>query len=52
MSLKDYAYNEVRYRMLTHSDPVEAERLLKLAQQDVSERWKHYEELAGAKQGT
>ncbi|MFH0907978.1 MAG: pyruvate:ferredoxin (flavodoxin) oxidoreductase [bacterium] len=44
--LKDYAYNEVRYRMLTISDPPEAERLMKLAQDDVRIRWKICEDMA------
>ena len=44
--LKDYAYNETRFRMLTQSKPEEAERLLELAQQDVNERWRMYEQLA------
>ena len=44
--LKDYAYNETRFRMLTQSNPEEAERLLALAQKDVKERWKMYEQLA------
>jgi pyruvate-ferredoxin/flavodoxin oxidoreductase len=44
--LKDYAYNETRFRMLTQSNPEEAERLLALAQKDVNERWKMYEQLA------
>jgi pyruvate-ferredoxin/flavodoxin oxidoreductase len=47
--LKDYTYNEVRYRMLTHSDPVEAERLMKLGQEDVRRRWKQYEDMAAPK---
>jgi pyruvate-ferredoxin/flavodoxin oxidoreductase len=44
--LKDYAYNETRFKMLTQSKPEEAERLLALAQQDVNERWQMYEQLA------
>ena len=44
--LKDYAYNEIRYKMLTHSKPDEAERLIKLAQEDVEQRWKMYEKWA------
>ncbi len=44
--LKDYIYNETRFRMLTQSQPEDAERLLGLAQQDVNERWKMYEQLA------
>ena len=45
--LKDYIYNEVRYRMLSHSAPEEAARLLKLGQEDVQKRWKIYEDMAG-----
>jgi len=41
--LKDYAYNEVRYKMLTHSKPEHAEQLIELAQADVNDRWKMYE---------
>jgi pyruvate-ferredoxin/flavodoxin oxidoreductase len=44
--LKDYAYNETRFRMLTQSKPEEAERLLALAQQDVKNRWERYQQLA------
>jgi pyruvate-ferredoxin/flavodoxin oxidoreductase len=43
---QDYAYNEIRYRMLADSRPEEAERLLALAQQDVRHRWQVYEDLA------
>ena len=46
VSLKDYAYNENRYRMLAQSDPEAAERLLKGAQDAVWQRWHMYEELA------
>jgi len=44
--LKDYAYNEVRYRMLSHSAPEEAALLIKLGQDDVNKRWKLYQEMA------
>ncbi len=44
--LKDYAYNETRFKMLTQSKPEEAERLIKLAQQDVNETWQKYQQLA------
>ena len=44
--LRDYIYNEVRYRMLSHSAPEEAARLLKLGQEDVQRRWKIYEDMA------
>ena len=44
--LKDYAYNETRYTMLTKSKPEQAKRLMELAQQDVTGRWRMYEQLA------
>ncbi len=44
--LKEYAYNEIRYRMLSHTQPAEAERLLALAQEDVDDRWRRYTQLA------
>jgi len=44
--LKDYAYRETRYRLLTQSRPEEAARLMVLAQKDVDERWKTLEEMA------
>jgi pyruvate-ferredoxin/flavodoxin oxidoreductase len=44
--LADYLYNELRYRVLRNSDPVEAERLLVLAQAAVDQRWQTYEEMA------
>jgi pyruvate-ferredoxin/flavodoxin oxidoreductase len=47
--LKDYAYMETRYKMLTKSDPETAKELIKLAQQDVYDRWNTYEQLAAEK---
>ena len=44
--MKDYAYNETRYKMLTQSKPEEAARLIALAQQDVNTQWQKYEQLA------
>ncbi|MGI9545398.1 MAG: pyruvate:ferredoxin (flavodoxin) oxidoreductase, partial [Cyclobacteriaceae bacterium] len=46
IKLKDYAYNELRYSILTRTNPKEAERLLKLAQELVDLRWKTYENMA------
>ncbi len=46
LPLEKYVYNETRYTMLVQSDEAEAERLLKLAQEDVKARWKMYEQLA------
>jgi pyruvate-ferredoxin/flavodoxin oxidoreductase len=44
--LKDYAYNEIRYRMLVNANPNEADRLMRLAQQNVELKWRIYEEMA------
>jgi len=49
--LKEYAYNENRYRMLAQSDPQAAERLLEQAQQAVLERWRRYEHMARMEMG-
>ena len=49
MSLKDYAYNELRYKVLTLTNPEAAERLMKHAQELVNLKWKSYEELATKK---
>lgn len=44
--LKEYIYNENRYKMLTRIMPEEAKKLLKEAQEGVLKRWKLYEHLA------
>ena len=44
--LEDYVYRELRYRSLRNAAPDEAERLLKLAQEEVNRRWTTYEEMA------
>jgi len=46
MRLKDYAYSETRYKMLTLSQPEEAKRLLEEAQKDVMKRFQFYQQLA------
>ena len=46
LPLDKYAYNETRYTMLTHSDPRAAKKLLALAQEDASNRWKLYQDWA------
>ena len=45
--LRDYAYNEIRYRLLSLTKPEEAARLLRLAEQDVEAKWRTYRALAG-----
>ena len=49
MALKDYAYNELRYKVLTMTNPEAAESLMKHAQDLVNLKWKNYEELATKK---
>ena len=44
--LKEYAYNELRYKVLTITKPEEAEVLMKHAQDLVNLKWKTYEEMA------
>ncbi|MDX1666537.1 MAG: pyruvate:ferredoxin (flavodoxin) oxidoreductase, partial [Saprospiraceae bacterium] len=46
IKLKDYAYNELRYRILTQTNPEEAEKLINLAQEITNLRWKNYEDMA------
>jgi pyruvate-ferredoxin/flavodoxin oxidoreductase len=49
MALRDYAYNELRYKVLTMTNPTVAENLMKHAQDLVNLKWKNYEELATKK---
>jgi pyruvate-ferredoxin/flavodoxin oxidoreductase len=44
--LKTYAYNEIRYKMLSYTKPDQAKQLLKLAQADVDQRWRVYSSLS------
>jgi pyruvate-ferredoxin/flavodoxin oxidoreductase len=44
---RDYAYNELRYKVLTQTQPKDAEKLMNLAQDLVTLRWKTYEDMAG-----
>ena len=46
IKLKDYAFNELRYKMLSRSHPVESEQLMALAQKVVNQKWEIYEEMA------
>lgn len=45
ISLEDYAYNEMRYLMLTKSQPKVAKELMSQAQMEVNEQWRVYEEM-------
>ena len=44
--LKDYAYMETRYKMLTKSHPDLAAKLMDEAQHDTETKWKMYEQMA------
>ncbi len=44
--LKDYMYNETRFRILSKTNPAAAEELLNAAQKAVQERWHEYEAMA------
>jgi pyruvate-ferredoxin/flavodoxin oxidoreductase len=44
--LKEYAYNEMRYKILTRTNPEEAEKLMQSAQELIELRWQTYEHLA------
>ncbi len=46
IAVKDYAYNETRYKMLVQINEERAEKLMKLAQEDADARWLQYSQLA------
>ncbi len=45
--LDDFLSTEGRYAVLERSDPERADQLRALAERDVAERWRYYEQLAG-----
>jgi len=46
--VRDYAYNETRYRTLVQNNETRAEELMKLAQKDADDRWNRYSQMSGA----
>jgi pyruvate-ferredoxin/flavodoxin oxidoreductase len=46
--IEKYMYNETRFTILKNSDPKTAQELLRLAQEDVDNRWSMYANLAAA----
>ena len=44
--VSDFALAETRFSMLARSDPERSRHLLAMAQSDVTERWRYYEQLA------
>jgi pyruvate-ferredoxin/flavodoxin oxidoreductase len=49
--VKDYAYSETRYKMLSLSQPEQAKKLIELAQNDAKARYQYYLQLASLKYG-
>ena len=47
LPLTDFALTEARFAMLARAQPERARHLLALAQADIDERWRYYEQLAG-----
>jgi len=43
IAFKDYAYQELRYKMLIRTNPDEAEMLINEAQEQVHQKWRMYE---------
>jgi len=43
--LQEYAYNEMRYKILQRTNPEEAEKLMQSAQELVERRWQTYEHM-------
>ena len=46
LPLKDYVYNETRYKMLTKMHPEVAAQLLAEEEKDLRARWRYYRHLA------
>ncbi len=46
IALKDYIYNETRYKMLVKSDPETAAKLLEEAQAEIGKKWAQYAKMA------
>ncbi len=47
LSFQEFAAKEARFAMLERANPEQAEHLMKLAQGDIDEQWRYYEQLAG-----
>jgi pyruvate-ferredoxin/flavodoxin oxidoreductase len=50
-TFKDFAMQEARFAMLTRSDPERSATLMQAAQEDIDERRRYYEQLAGLERG-
>ena len=51
ISFKEFAMKEARFAMLTRTNPAQAELLMAAAQEDITERRRYYEQLAGLERG-
>lgn len=49
LPLKDYIYNETRFKSLATADPEVAEALLKEEEKDIKARWRYYSHMAAMK---
>ena len=47
MPIAEFVASEARFGVLAHTDPPRARQLIELAQQDVDERWRYYQQLGG-----
>ncbi len=47
MTFEQFAMQEARFAMLARSSPEHAQRLFRLAQQDIDDQWHYYEQMAG-----
>jgi len=48
LPLREFAYNELRYRLLARTQPADARRLLEEAQQGIEQKYRQYERMAAA----
>jgi pyruvate-ferredoxin/flavodoxin oxidoreductase len=46
LPVKEFAYNETRYKMLVQSNEERAEELMKHAEKDALSRWQFYSQMA------
>ena len=52
MRFRDFAMQEGRFAMLARSHPEHADHLFGLAQRDIDDQWRYYEQIAAMERGT
>ncbi len=52
LPFREYAYNELRYRLLARTHPDDAERLLADAQAGIDQKYRQYEQMAAVETGS